>query len=60
VIAACDTPFIYWARSWQVPVVADEPAETGTQATPAALAPAPAVAQPVPARGSPSSPGMAQ
>lgn len=26
VIAACDTPFIYWARGWQVPgIVADEP-----------------------------------
>jgi uncharacterized PurR-regulated membrane protein YhhQ (DUF165 family) len=24
VIAACDTPFIYWARRWQVPGVADE------------------------------------
>jgi len=24
-IAACDTPFIYWARSWSVPSVQDDP-----------------------------------
>jgi uncharacterized integral membrane protein (TIGR00697 family) len=27
-IAACDTPFIYWARNWKVPYVEDHPPDT--------------------------------
>jgi queuosine precursor transporter len=40
VIAACDTPFIYWARRWTVPVVPDEvPGEAAASSAPVPSSP---------------------